>query len=361
MPTQRPVFSLVPAPGFPGQANNPVGFAAAPGFNTLTAWPGGTGAQSVNAGTNAQSGSGTTIDPWVFNFYDFNALTFGTDIALNNCKFIGCRFQSNHIGDTSVKIIGANNVTFSYCSFTPLASLYTSPPGLIWPSASAGQNTITQVTDVNCINGNSGYQHGAQVFNSTDGPVTWDHCDFWGFGNDAITFATGGAPQMMVKDCWIHDACNTSPQTYHTDGLGYLDAGAAPANITIDHCTVASLGATNGIAFQTTTTSYANIIVKNCFFSGFDITVDMCHDIAGSTGLVFTDNIFGTDISWKRTPDGSVNSLWASPTNVWRRNKLRVLAGTNDSAGSGEFLWTAVDDGKYLLPDDTLSTTDYTG
>src|SRR6266436_4309700 len=148
----------VPAGGlFPGQAGNPVGFAAAPGFS---------GSLTTASGPLT---SGSPGSPTIYAFKDFTGLSIDADWI----TFIGCRFQSNSVAGNNVSTggTGAHNIIFSYCSFTPLASLYTSPPGIGWPSAGAGQQTTTFVTNVNSIDGNSGYQFGCDVHNGPDGPI----------------------------------------------------------------------------------------------------------------------------------------------------------------------------------------------
>src|SRR5260370_3629975 len=95
----------------PGQSGNPVGFAATPlsvppvftAFNgqtwpgaypgSLTAWPGGTGQQSVSNGPHATSGSGTAANPWVFAFYDFDAGTWRTALSSPKANSVGCPFS----------------------------------------------------------------------------------------------------------------------------------------------------------------------------------------------------------------------------------------------------------------------------
>jgi len=335
---------------FPGQPGNPVGFAAAPGYP---------GSLTPSSGPFT---SGTAGSPTIISFKDFDAGVSSTNIDANFIRFVGCRFQSNNPAGNNVSTggTGAQNITFSYCSFTPRTSLYQSPPGQAWPSAGAGQQSTTFITDSNCINGNSGYQFGVECHNLTDGPLTWDHCDFWGFGN-AINFI-GHTAQMTVRDCWFHDSANTSPQGYHNDGPGYLNGGTPPQNILLDHNTIASIGTTNALPFQAATSAYINIIVTRNFFSGFNICVDMCHDVLSSTGLVFADNIFGTDLPWVNAPFGG-GSMFISngyPVNIFRRNRFKVLSGTSTIAGQ-QFTWSPADDGKFMLPGGTLSTVDYSG
>ncbi len=334
---------------FPGQPANRVGFAAAPGYaGSLTTWPGGgfTG--------------GSVGNPTIVSGFDFPLPGGVPNINVSNITFIGCRFQSSAVAGNNVSIVNAQNVVFSYCSFTPDSTLYAFPPGQSWPSAGAGAQTNVFTAGFNCINGNSGYQFGLTFTNAADGPVTMDHCDIWGFGN-AVNFIATTAQQTLT-DCWIHDAADAGPQSYHTDGPGYLNGGTPPQNIRINHCTIATIGTTNALAFQAATSAYVNIVVTRNFFSGFNVCVDMCHDVAASTGLVFTDNIIGTDLPWTNGPlsGSSMFITNGSPVNVWRRNKFRVLPRTSTIAGQ-QFSWTAADDNKFILPDGTLSTTDYTG
>lgn len=354
--------------GYPGQRDNPVGYTAAPGYTSLTAWPGGTGAKTISDGTNATSGSGTSGDPWVFAFYDFNAGTFGTTTSISNAKFFGCRFQSNNTGNFNVAVVGASNVTFSYCSIVPLASLHTTPPNAAWPSASAFQVTGLQIT-VNsgsyssyCIPGNDAYQFG---FSIGSGPIKIDHCDIWGFGN-AINLPNSTSSQITMSENWIHDPANNNvggtPNFYHTDGVGYLNGGTPPSNVSLAHCTIAGIGNTNGLAFQAATSPYANISVTGNYFAGFADLVDMCHNVAGSTNLTFSDNVIGTDLPWLNGPlyaDFTTTFTHASnATNNWQRNKFNVIPGTPGGINAG---FTSADHGKFIWPDTTFHTTDFPG
>jgi hypothetical protein len=227
---------------------------------------------------------------------------------------------------------------------------------LAWPSASAGQQTTTFSNNVNCIDGNSGHQFPLYL-PSISGPITVDHCDIWGFGN-AIVFTSSTAP-ITVNACWIHDAANDSPQSYHTDGPGYENGSTAPQNISITNCTVASIGNTQAIAFQAATSPYANITVSGCYLSGFGATVDMCHNTPGNSALTFTNNTFGTDLPWVFRPlyDDYTNQFRQAGF-TWSGNKLKVLPGTSPWSGSLP-AWVQGDDGKFLWPDFTLHTIDF--
>jgi hypothetical protein len=309
--------------------------------------------------------SGTPTNPTIIAFKDFQGGTSTLSMGAHDIIFVGCRFSMNTPSNSSAANIvnlgsAAYNVQFVYCTFAPLTSFgYSGPTGAAWPSAGAGQQTITQNSG-NSVNGSQGYQFGLGAYGTnTNGSfmVQCDHCDSWGFGNGFLdTHSTQG--QINILDCWVHDACASSPIGYHQDGLGYLDGAGAPGNILIQHCTVASIGNTNAIAFQAASSGYKNIHVINNYFSGYGYCVDMCHSAAGSTGLIFTDNVFGTDLPWKWGPvyPGST-TLFNGTGNTWRRNKLQVLPGT--SPWSGTVNWTAANNGNFVLPGNSFSANDW--
>jgi len=354
-------YYVLPTPtddNFPGRPSNPVGFAAAPGFTSLTS-------------SSGPFTSGSPGNPTIIMFKDFDAGTSSTNIDANWVTFIGCRFQSNATGGNCVSSgsTGCQNIVFSYCSFVPRVALVgNTPPGATWPSAGAGTGAIANtgwITGTNCIDGNNGYQFGFDCHNLTDGPITWDHCDFWGFAN-AVNFI-GHTAQMIVRDCWIHDARNGTTLSDHTDGPGYLNGGVGPQNVWLDHNTIASIGSQNGIAWQGGTAAYSGMQITRNFCSGFNTTATLFQGVVGSnTNLSFTDNVFGTDLPWVNFPITEVFADWTSPNGVWRRNTFRVLPGTSPAAGNQWGIsWTQADSGKFLLPNVnttvTLSTTDYTG
>lgn len=364
---------------WPGQAGNLVGHAGTPAsasaeftaahggtwpgaYSSLTAWPGGTGNKTINNGTYATSGSGTSGDPYVFAFYDFDAGTGQTSVSVSNAIFVGCRFQSNNAPGANCQVTGAN-VTFDYCSFVPRTALYSSPPGYtLWPSAGTGVGTITQTNGVNGIDGNSGFQAGLSIPDGA-GPIMASHCDCWGMGNSFSQMGSTTA-QLTFKDCWVHDAANQTAQEYHQDGIGYVNGGAAPKNIRIEHCVIASLGNTNGIAFQSASSPYDRIAVVGNYITGWGLAVDMCHNVSGNTNLTFTDNVIATDIQWVYGPlynDGSVPfALDNTNGNVWARNTLSVYPGSSALGGAG-FTYTSGDDGKFILPNSAISATDWDG
>lgn len=346
--------------GFPGQAGNQVGYAAAPGFTSLTAFSG-------------SFVSGTSGAHQVYSFKDFNAGSSGTEISGKQfIDFVGCRFQSNSSENYNVNVTGSSNITFSYCSFVPLASFATSPPGGAWPSAGSYPNTpspLTMTTNVNCLNGNNGYQYACNVPDT--GPVTWTSCDFWGFGQNGPGFFSTTA-QMTVNNCWIHDPCNQSPTGYHTDGLGYQNASVGPSNVTITNCTIAGLGNTNAIAFQDATSGYNNIIITGNYVTGYGNMIAL--GLAGGVGFknsTFANNVVGTDIQWW---DGIIyqdyTSTFSGNGNTWSNNTLHVVSGSVNWPGgtpygqsftSGESspAFTNASNGFFVWPNNTIHATDF--
>jgi hypothetical protein len=352
----RPAHGATPgATSWPGQSGNPVGYAAFAPLGT-TPWPGG----SFQSGTAANptiytgyvfSGSQTISGSYIeFISCDFNSGTGGVLVSGSNITFIGDRFQSNSVEDYNVETTGTN-ITFSYSSFTPLASFYTSPPGAAWPSAGAGQNTTTQTTGVNAINGNDGYEYGVLI--NSGGPVTIDHSDVWGFGN-SIDFMSTSA-QMTITNNWIHDAANASPQSYHIDGPGYLNGGAGPSNITIIGNTIATIGNTNGIAFQAATSGYDNLRIEGNYLSGEEYTVAFGQPgTTRPTNSTFTRNVFGTDIEEIYGP--LYGTSWTAGTNsLWACNTLAFAVGTTWTDQSGWKPLLAIN-GLYWTPNSAISS-----
>jgi len=346
---------------WPGQPGNPVGYAAYGALGT-TPWPGG-GFTSGTAGnptiydgyvfTGAQSISGSYIE---FIHCDFNSGAGGVSVRGDHITFVGSRFQSNSVANFNVQSTGSI-VTFFYDSFTPLTSLYASPPGAAWPSAGAGQNTTTQTINVNSIDGNSGYQYGVNIISG--GPVTIDHCDIWGFGNAVVFYST--TAQMVLTNSWIHDSANASAQGYHTDGPGYLNGGAGPSNVVVRGNTIAAIGNTNGLAFQAATSGYNNMQIQYNYFSGFGYTVAPGNPGAThfSNSTVFA-NVFGTDLEsyygplYRSSFPTGINTVWAC-------NTLAFAAGTNWTDGDG---WTPTSaiNGQYWVPTSGISSaTDNNG
>lgn len=385
---------------FPGQVGNLVGYTNTPAvappefaalngqswpgaFSSLTNWPGGTGAQTVSGGTNATSGSGTSNDPWVFAFQKFDALTAGTLLSLSNAIFVGCGFESNSTANYNVKITGSN-VNLIFCSITPRSALISAPPNSTWPSAGAGLQIYYESAAYTnsggyCTPTTQGYQYGVDL-STVGGVCTLARNDFWGFGNSIILNST--TVQINILGNWIHDSANCvvippgNVTPYHVDGPGYLNgsagvSGTPPTHVLIQGNTIATISNTNGIAMQGALNPYSFIYVIGNYLTGFALCADMCHNTSGNNNLQFTDNVFGTDLPWivgdgAGNPQGggalyaNFSTQFSGNSNLWRRNTLRVRAGTSRVSPTTPN-WTSGDNGKFLLPDSTLSSTDWTG
>src|SRR6266487_1514726 len=92
VPGARPAPSF--AAGFPGQINNPVGFAAAPGDRGFL------------RPASGPFTSGSAGNPTIIASKDFDAGVSSTNIDANFVKFVGCRFQSNNVAGNNVSTGG---------------------------------------------------------------------------------------------------------------------------------------------------------------------------------------------------------------------------------------------------------------
>lgn len=401
-------FAASPPVLYPGQPGFEVGYAATPAVapasfaaaggqtwpgaypGSLTAWPGGTGLQTISSGANAQSGAGTVGDPYVFAFYDFDGLTTtgGTNIALSNCIFVGCRFQSNSLLNYCVNLQGSggtNNVSFIYCSTVPRVALSATPTHWgttwAWPSDGAGHSyaefSFMGTSYDQCpyaIPGNNGHEF---AFNIQSGAnVAYiDRCDSWGCGN-WITWngATTGLGTSRVTKNWCHDFCNsnssghsqTTSDNYHIDGPGYLQGSGGPNNIIIDGNTIAGMGQNNPIAFQANTSTYDNIQITNNFISSggncFVIALGAASTVNNScTNQIVTGNVFSTVLPPMFTWGADYSTLFNGtiPSNHWSNNKLQVWSGTTPVSGWMGASWTSADDGKFMWPDWSYHTVDF--
>lgn len=350
------------AQNFPGQSGNPVGYAAW-GNGTLStascpgSWTSGTSANptvySVKC-TTSQTISGNYI---ICNLCDFSG---GVTVSGTNISFPGTRFQSNAVGSYNVVVTG-QNIYFPYSSFTPLASLLTSPPCSTtptWPSCGAGQNSTTITSGVNACPYADSYQYAIGVTGSSAGPIWVDHADMWCFGN-AIDFIAATTAQMTVTNSWCHDGAYNNGALYHTDCMGYLNGGAAPSNILLAGNTMATLGNTHDIAMQEGTSGYSNIIALGNYLSGNQYAASWCAptgvDCSNST---FSANIRGTDIMPEA---GGIYPPFALGSNSsFACNTINFLGGTTWTDAAG---WTPLVtmQGQFWAPTNATanSATDY--
>ena len=111
---------------------------------------------------------------------------------------------------------------------------------------------------------------------------------------------------MMLA--WMAVLINTDAILENYGGEGYM---------VFDHNTIVSKGNTNGLGLQGQ--GYSNVTVTNNYFSGFGITVNLCGNFSGCSNIIFTDNIFGTDIK----PNWRPLFAWIDGNgNLWRRNSM---------------------------------------
>jgi hypothetical protein len=328
---------------WPGQNGDPVGYAAYGSLGTtpcaIGSFTSGT-AGSPNVYTNCLVTGGGTLSANYIKCVscDWNNGTTKLILSGSNQDFIGNRFQSNVGADANIQITGTA-ITFSYSSFTPLASFATSPPGAAWPSAGAGTNSTTQTSGVNSIPFSQGYQYGLNI--TAGGPVTVDHCDLWGFANGIVFYNT--TAQMTVTNSWIHDP-RYANGVDHSDGIGYLNGTAAPTNVTVQGNTIALLGNTQSLAFQGATSGYTGMQINSNYLSGDGYTVQLCTGSHTCTGN-FARNVFGTDIA---PQFGLLYSSAIGSTMVWTGDTLNFLAGTTWTATS--CTPTSGMNGQYVLP-----------
>lgn len=330
---------------WPGQAGNTVGYA---GYGALTS----TTCSSLYGGTwNSAGGTSwataTTVKDCTntgavtiscnyckFQRVDLNNGTGGTTISGSHIVFEGVRSQSNQVGFFNTHLTGSD-VWLLYYSATPLASFYTAPPGTsVWPSLDASRtNSTTQTNGGTSVNGNDGYQYGILTTSATGSTYTYG-ADIWGFGN---SFDIEGPPtgSTWLLNSWIHDAAYAATQGYHTDGPGYLNGTAAPSNVNIYGTVVASLGNTNGMAFQMATSGYVDMKSVDNYWSGFEETMSP-GDIAPThfTNSTLTNQFLGTDV---KPSQGTFHGTTLGSNTLWACNQIVFAPSTTWTSGDG---WT---------------------
>jgi len=228
-------------------------------------------------------------------------------------------------------------------------------------------------TGTNALDGNNGYQYGLVINSNSAGPVSIDHLDAWGGGQDGVEFRAASTAQISLTNSWIHDLENSAPNGFHSDGVGFMQGTAGPSNILIQGNTIASLGNSDGVAFQAATSGYSNLQIIGNYLSGYGYTADLCSP--GSvpcTNSSFKSNVFGTDIEPVFGPN---YGAWTQATNVWKCNTISVRSGTTWNPSNNVSTWglasngiswapSAGQDNCYWLPTtgaDPSSSTDYLG
>lgn len=282
-----------------------------------TAWSGYTGSLTTFSGDSFTSN--TTYQGY---YFPEGAFVGSADSNVSNVTFRGCRFQS--AGDDAVAVaLFGDNLVFDYCSVEPNTS---APP-------------------VSHAQGHQIAVEGEGAFNTSIAQLTMTHCDLWGSAQGInVMGATQTKPQVFT-DCWIHDA-RADGGVDHTDGIGCEHSPGAGAYMTIDHCTIESLGNTNGIAFQGGT--WDHLTITNNVIGGWGYGVHIGDTVSN---IIFTDNVFSTRLQAVFGPlyDGAFAT---SSGSSWRRNKWSVPAGA---------AWgNPTHDGYFWIPDASDSPTDDT-
>jgi hypothetical protein len=371
----------VPSGGWPGQPGNPVGFAATPASSPVGAWPGafrnislGLAQPCTIAEYAATLSGGVIANNSIISFIDFISPPLGAGLpprgsgsniistngssgAVNDVQFIGCRFQAYNVSGTNIDCftIGCFDITFSYCSSTPPASLWLAPPVTAWPSASVGTG-FQQGSGANSSIYSIPYQDGSTFGFSLGiggaGFIIVDHCDIWGcVCGINMSNPTTHVGTITITDNWVHDIRTPNPPTWsaailyppyvscvftgttdiwessslagninkdptgggnptfwnnlsthggdHSNGIGYPSANTTPQqNVTIRHNVMASLGDVEAMTCQTVAGNpIVNWTIVNNYLSGFDRQVGFFDTTTATySNVTFTDNVFATDI-----------------------------------------------------------------
>jgi hypothetical protein len=173
----------------------------------------------------------------------------------------------------------------------------------------------------------------------------------------------GTTAQINITDNWFHDYADSntvvcdSTCNAHQNGPGYLNSGTGPSNVLVKHNTITTISNGNVISFFSGTGGLNNVSIINNYLSGAGYAVIM----TSLTNVTFTDNIFGTDLPWEFGPlyagDNYVTKFHTAG-NTWRRNTINIRPGTAPHSGS-TLAWTNGQNGYFMLPHSTLSTTDF--
>lgn len=300
-PPPPPVNSWYPYPANPGNT----GYQNAPGYPGFASFT-----------------DGSTLTPSAGQAYSFYNFPSGLDFSANNVTFTGCRFASNDVLGADVTVNGTG-ATFRYCTFEPSTVTAGHEPGLTPQS--------NQVA-----NGN-GYQFGVNQ-SGTAGPMTVDHCRFWGYANAIQLGPTSGT---QITTCLFQNP-RDGGGTDHTDGPGELN-GLTVSNLTISKCTILGIGSTNGIALQGG--QYSNFSITGNYVSGYGYMCFLGFIGSGQTvtSETFTGNLWGTDVEPGVNPlyPGTVfdSGRFSGDGNYWHNNKIYVQSGTSWMAAGNQGLY----------------------
>jgi hypothetical protein len=293
-----------PAPelGFAGAANT--GYQNAPGY----------------PGHLTDCGNVTVQSNSTYKYCDFaGGLAIGNGVV--DVTFIGCRFASNAVEDADVADYG-DGIKFLYDTFEP--STVPAGPG----------PTSAQAPGI--ANG-QGYQYG--IDQRVNGSLTVDHSDFWGFEEAMQIGYSSQSKPVVVSNSWIHNPRDPGSSD-HTDGI--LENYGGLSYMTFDHNTIVGDGNTNALALQGQT--YDHITITGNYFSGYGYMVNSGAN-GRSTNMVFTDNVWGSDIKPTFGPlYGGTMYITPGLGGVWHGNTIHVSPGTTwMAAGNNGLFWWPTD------------------
>ena len=278
-----------------------------------------------------------------YSFCDFpNGLNVGSaGNQVSNVTFIGCRFADNTPNDANVADYGVN-IRFSYSTFEPSSVAAGSEP----TSPSAAPIAASQ-----------SYEYGIDL--RSDGGLTIDHSDFWGF-SDAVQFGSSTqAYPLVITDSWIHNPSYDSSGAAHVDGI--LDSYSGASYMTFNHDTIVGNGNTQALALQGNG-GYNHMTITNNYFSGFGYMLDFgAHGT--DTDITFTGNTWGSDIKPQYGPVYDPKNFTTSGLgNTWSNNKLEVVSGTTWMAAANNGLYWWPGDGNPNNSSQVIGhTADYSG
>lgn len=263
----------------------------------------------------------------------------GAKIYLNNegspvnWTFDGCVFDGTVTTDNLVDDYTGGSTTYNYCTVKP--DQYMTPPGnetLSKTSSQSGPGTPWSQAG------------GSQSINSGGQRTIMNNCDVW--GGAAVCNTLGGTATAYTEynDCYIHDLADADWSTvqggygnaFHQDGIG-PDTGAQQSGkssqyIEINHCTVASLGTSNGIAFQGTSQSpppVTNVTITDCYLAGFGITVSLGAQTGweADSNITFENNVLSAEIPYVYRALYGMGAWDPAKGMKWSGNRWQCFAG----------------------------------
>jgi len=261
----------------------------------------------------------------VFNQVHFLGLTMmlghgrGDDWTFN-----GCVFDAGNGSDMVTQTYLPTSYTQNYCTFKP--SAYSTPPGNdgIVSTSHTPPGTICAKQYQSFDTNSNGSQTGGAV-------VHRYHCDVWGNAGMQDVFNGSAGHHVTLDWCYIHDQADTNNSggcNNHNDGIGPTAVGRQ-GYLDITNCTIASLGNTNGIAFQNS--GIHDMVISGNYLAGWGYTVHL--GAAGTAGLnyniAFTGNVFSAEVAAIYGPLYGGSSAWPSGNRgmLWHGNMYQFFPG----------------------------------